>query len=324
MENKLEMLLSEGFEALKNKLVNLDVNEESLKSIKVTEYSIASAITDTMFEYIRNINIINECFSEFTNIEDTITINECHQSLSALHTLLIHFNKVTEKKLDSLLDKENINGNLKLKGAREQFVQLNQFLEKSVKLFEAGSKIETVTRQQTSKNEYLRIITKLNAKFTNAYQELYSYVQGMDEDKSYWLYAKDILKDGLDATEYFNKIDIKYLKEEPQKKVVSMPQQFVKSKAEQEREFYINKANDLYNQLYLDWIRDLESQYSFSTRDKYYACIEKFNKFNERFQMPLKSTVSTGMAKEVCNQINNLMNSITDISSESYSVGLYR
>jgi len=98
----------------------------------------------------------------------------------------------------------------------------------------------------------------------------------------------------------------------------------VKSSAEQERLDMIEKANSLYDELCLDFMRDLQSQYALSSKDLYENFVNvKFKKFVERFHMPLAKNTSIGMAKEACAQIQNLMNYVSKISENSYVTSVY-
>ncbi len=96
------------------------------------------------------------------------------------------------------------------------------------------------------------------------------------------------------------------------------------SPAEQERLKTIKQANDLYQELCLDFMRDLEKQYSESTKDMYEIFVNvKFKKFTERFNMPLSNDVSIGQAREAYAQIRNLMNYISKISENAYTISVY-
>ncbi len=98
----------------------------------------------------------------------------------------------------------------------------------------------------------------------------------------------------------------------------------VKSSTEQERLDMIEKANSLYDELCLDFMRDLQSQYALSSKDMYETFVNvKFKKFVERFHMPLSKNTSIGMAKEACSQIQNLMNYVSKISENSYVTSVY-
>lgn len=96
------------------------------------------------------------------------------------------------------------------------------------------------------------------------------------------------------------------------------------SPAEQERQDAIKHANDLYEELCQDFMRDLQSQYALSTKDMYeYFVNVKFKKFVERFHMPLSSSATIGTANEAAAQIRNLMNYVSKISENSYTTSVY-
>ncbi len=93
---------------------------------------------------------------------------------------------------------------------------------------------------------------------------------------------------------------------------------------EEERKAWIKKANDLYDELCMDFMRDLEKQYSQSTKDMYENFVNvKFKKFVERFNMPLSNSVSVGQAKEAYSQIRNLMDYVSKISENAYTISVY-
>ena len=98
----------------------------------------------------------------------------------------------------------------------------------------------------------------------------------------------------------------------------------VENPVENERKMWIKKANDLYDELCLDFMRDLEKQYSASTKDMYETFVNvKFKKFVERFSMPLDGSISVGQAKEAYSQIMNLMDYISKISENAYTISVY-
>lgn len=95
--------------------------------------------------------------------------------------------------------------------------------------------------------------------------------------------------------------------------------------AEIERKSWIRKANSLYEEFCLDFLRDLQKQYSQSTKDLYEQLVAKFEKFQRTFNMPLgeSSDVSTGRAKEAYGQIQKFIESVSEISSASYTISVF-
>jgi len=87
---------------------------------------------------------------------------------------------------------------------------------------------------------------------------------------------------------------------------------------------YVKKANDLYVEFCQDWLRDLKCQIPHSTNGQYKSLLTRIEKFQTNFNFPLKKGTQEWIAKEACKQINELMNRITNISSESYTIGMYR
>ena len=175
-----------------------------------------------------------------------------------------------------------------------------------------------------SKSEYFRLSTHFNKKIVSIFDKISDMVEEGDDvvlgDKELYnkigeIYALMTLKYQL----FYNLENKKKQQEEP--KTYSAPQV---SESEKTRLLTIKKANDLYKELYLDWIRDLDSQVPYSTKDKAELIKEKYIKLAERFNLPLRNDTSLGQAKEVCNQINNLMNNISELSSQSYNINAYK
>jgi len=90
------------------------------------------------------------------------------------------------------------------------------------------------------------------------------------------------------------------------------------------RQQLIVKANEYYDEFCLDFLRDLEQQIPFSTRDLYKEFIEvRFANFVKRFNMPLSKDASIGKANEVIYQINLMIEYIEKIKENSYVTSVY-
>ena len=97
-----------------------------------------------------------------------------------------------------------------------------------------------------------------------------------------------------------------------------------RSMKEESRLRAIDRANSLYDELCMDFMRDLQAQYSLSSRDMYEEFVNvKFKKFVERYPMPIASDASEGYANEVAYQIQNLMDYVSKISENSYVTSVY-
>lgn len=125
--------------------------------------------------------------------------------------------------------------------------------------------------------------------------------------------------------------DIKKKKQEDSEKLqeinksskISKP--VVTSKQLSARQMLIKEANDKYEEFCLDFMRDLEKQYAFSSKDLYEEFINvRFKKFVERYPMPVSDSASEGYAREVLNQINILINHVSKISENSYVTSVYK
>ena len=74
----------------------------------------------------------------------------------------------------------------------------------------------------------------------------------------------------------------------------------------------------------LDYVRDLEKQLPFSAKDLYNKFLEKLNKFKTQFHMPLTRDDSIGHAKECCGKIRKLMEEVSFISENAYTISMYK
>ena len=86
----------------------------------------------------------------------------------------------------------------------------------------------------------------------------------------------------------------------------------------------IARANSLFDELCEDFMRDLQAQYSLSSKDMYDEFVNvKFKKFVEKYSMPISSDASEGYANEVTHKILNLMDYVSKISENSYVTSVY-
>jgi len=191
------------------------------------------------------------------------------------------------------------------------------------KYFAIIDKLENVCVNENDKREFLHKVTSLNQKLAAVIDKVVGYINA-SKDWSLGSSARFEFA-SMAFKEEINNMDIKFLNQsasekiEPAKKVV-----IGISDSERERLNEIAKANALYDELCLDFMRDLEKQYAHSTKDMYRNFVDvKFKKFVERFNMPLSNNVSIGHARECQGQIKNLMDYISTISESSYTIGVY-
>ncbi len=94
-----------------------------------------------------------------------------------------------------------------------------------------------------------------------------------------------------------------------------------KEAKEAERIAMIDKANDLFDRLCEDFMRDLQKQVPYSAKAQYEEFVNvKFKEFMKEYRMPLSKRATIKEAKDVCKKINGLFDDISKISSESYVI----
>lgn len=319
-------------EELKELYSNINKTEKSLEEMKKIESMIINEPAKMIFNLILNNQLIQEATKIHEISEGIISapviksfleaknVTEYYNSLKNIKPIVANFLAVAIVGNENEVFEETVNDEL-----------LNEFAHTYMNIydcvqeyFKTCAKIEALNNQDLSKEEYFRITSKFNKKIVSIFDECSKMLDGPIENDSL-LGDKELCDKICDvyaimAVKYELSYDpvTKKAKTEEKPKYTSQI-----SESEKERINQIKKANDMYNQLYFDWIRDLDNQSPQSTRNNAKLIKEKFEKMRERFNMPLSSSTSTGMAKEVCAQINNLMDSITDLSRESYNISSY-
>jgi len=315
---------------LKELYKNIDSSEKTLEEMKKTESIIVNEPARIIYNTILNNELIwqvlnlfkmNKTLISVPEIKDFTNANnigEYYDALKKIRPLVISFIAVSiigneNKVFDETINEESLN---------EFANAYMNIYDKVMEYYKTCLKIESLNNQDLSKENYYRITSKLNKKIVSIFDDCGKLMNDTIEndsllgkkeicDKICDLYVLMAVKYEL----YFNPV-------KENKEIQSVPVTEI-SDSEKERLNFINKTNDLYNQLEYDWIRDVKKQTPQSTLDKANLIISKFKKFSERFQFPLSTSTSFGMAKEACSQINNLMNSITDLSHESYNISSY-
>ncbi len=208
----------------------------------------------------------------------------------------------------------------------EAFMQLVEFLDVIMPFFETIKKVDKIILDKSiSDKEFYRIIVKQNIKLLDILQKandkigtwpdinevfdlLYQAIRGDFSDSAQTIYFKGVVQYNTERV-----ANIQVRKVEP-----------VINEKEQERLSAISRANALYDELCLDFMRDLEKQYSHSVKDMYdYFVNVKFKKFTERYPMPIDNNVSVGYAVEVASQIKSLMEYVSKISENAYTTSVF-
>lgn len=90
-----------------------------------------------------------------------------------------------------------------------------------------------------------------------------------------------------------------------------------------QRELLIEKARAKYQMFCDDFMRDLNNQYALSSRDLYQEFVNvTFKKFVKKY-MPIKDSIKEDRAKEIIFAIDDLINEVANISSNSYVTSMY-
>ena len=253
------------------------------------------------------------------------------------------FSQNMKKIYESLLDFEtNVDTAVKMgldyqyilfrdENVRKDFKDFMRFLKEIMPFFDKAPEIERVCKKNRYvSDEFFAVIPELNkgvretlvsglqyigdwSEFGSAFQDAYMTIMNHFDSNSKYIDSQKLVYETAQA--------VQKAQMEERKQNAKAPEM---SEVEKERRLWIQKANDLYDELCLDFMRDLEKQYSTSTKDMYdYFVNVKFKKFVERFHMPLDKGVSVGQAKEACGQIQNLMDYISKISENAYTIGVY-
>jgi len=307
-----------------NDEIEYNVNELPLQTLKTIEIAAVQAVSGYLYGCILDSSIVKFLIEGKNNVktEHFESVADYYENMKKIQKIVNNFTKTADKGAEQETD--DFVMALIVNGAKNSYKEVDTFVNISMPIFENFVKVENLCAREISKEDFLKIVSGLNKKLTNNFNVLNKFSQN----------AEGLLLGDIEVvtalSDSFKKItknlDPKNLKEDEfdefLKDLKKVPAGD-KSESEIQREFYIARANDLYNQLQFDWMRDLNKQVPFSAKERYNAYMTKFNKFSERFQMPLAEDTSLGMAKEICAQINNLMDYISNISSEAYSISPY-
>ena len=217
----------------------------------------------------------------------------------------------------------------KLKCVRDLNKSYCYFLEQVVQFVSVANYI-TQSGQDKQQEAYFKLVTK-------KYPEMKKYInnalisfQTLNESKE----REDYVKHFKDTVDYFEDCFgdilklIDQIKEEDKERQTTPILETTPiahrmaveiSPKEQERRAAILRANSLYEELCIDFMRDLEKQVPITAKHMYEEFVDvKFKNFVERYPMPIASDASEGYAKEVIFQLNKLIDYISKISQSSY------
>ena len=288
--------------------------------IKMVENEVMIVLTKSMYNLILSTPVINQ-ISEEMKLEE---IEYYDNFLNNIRKIKFQTEKFTkhaeyinkEGGVDS--DFEEIFFPDKIK----DYNGLVEFLDVVTPFFENAKKIGEVLAKDNSFEEYKLAIQKLNYKVVESLKKIDKFINNKENQ---FLDKSDVYESVASYVDEINQrinamlLGVELGKEKEEVRIIES----VKSKEQIERENAVKKANDMFNQLELDWIRDLKNQFSFSVKERVDAFMKKYEAFKERFKFPLAPNTSIGRANEAIRQINVLMNNISDISSETYSIDMH-
>ena len=206
---------------------------------------------------------------------------------------------------------------------RKAFERVIKVMDKLMPYFESAIKVEKICAdKKMSDEDFLRLAVLFNTKMNHSLVTTLASVENWEDlgpgfEVSY-----------IDLMNHFRNCSKEILETKKQfdeKKQETAPEVVVKKVApvqispeEQKRLDTIKEANDLYDELVKDTMRDLQAQVPYSAREMYEYFVDvKFAKFVKEFQMPLSNSTSLGAAQDAVAKLNGLFNYISKISENS-------
>ena len=303
-----------------------DVNEMTAEELKILE-KIALESTTYMFydALVKTPGVFefNDANVELNKSADNI--QEYKANLLKMREVMVSFKRFMQSaEGENLREIEKIRAGVQSsRKADEATNHVSNLFDLAWKYFSIIDKIENVCVNEKDKREFLHKVTSLNQKLASAIEKIVRYI---NDSKDWTLGAPARFEfAGMAFREEICNMDIKFLSQNTNGEIISTKKVVIgMSESEKERLNEIAKANALYEELCFDFMRDLEKQYSHSTKDMYRMFVDvKFKKFVERFNMPLSNNVTIGHARECQGQIKNLMDYISSISENAYTIGIY-
>lgn len=304
---------------------NIQNEQKSLEDLKkIEQENLAYLIKD-----FYDITISNLFTVAFTAADDSLIkyespekIEQYLENLRGIYQSSINFQqglnklvqdkKIVDAKYEYFSEEQN----------RENYNVYNKILDKTIALFEHVKRTENIINNVNDRDNFIRIITKMNKKFETLLNSIVMTSGDLDD------FGMGQIEDYVSAYKKFNVFDYPDLyreevEEKPAVAMVSKSESKI-SKSETERLDAIDQANQLYDMFVKDFMRDLHNQVSESSYDLYKNFVDvRFANFVKRNPMPLDKTVSIGKAKDVYREINKMIEYVGYISEQSYTISTY-
>lgn len=298
----------------------IDVNAITLEELKKCEDISISFTTSMFYKALISSPFVEACINGKTELVDPRSIKDYSENFAKVAGVIRQFGKFIQKYGDKLNQVKREGGFLHAGSGAVAYKVLEGMLVKAEPYFDAASKIEDLNAKETSKREYLRVVSILNGKAAKAIKQ----VERLAAEENGWIIGdEDIFQQTHEAfTLVTNQFDVGNLEETKDmgKRVVV----FETNEKEQARLSAIAKANDLYDYFVIDFLRDVEAQTPYTARYMVKQLNEKHEKFKRSFEMPLASDTSLGKANECISQINGMIDFVSKISEASYVVSGYQ
>ncbi len=309
---------------------NMNKDSKSLEELKVIEGENIAYVMTGIYNSVLE-NLFTTAFvahnSKILENEKPFSVEEYLTNLRNLYTDIKSFqNGLTKLNLDknSVVLKYEYFGE---SSNREVFSNYVRLIDRVVSLFELIKKTDRVLSNVNDKDEFMRIIKNYNNRFEINLDSIINIVNEIDD---FGLGNNDSFVEACHSFNIYDYPELYGTETKSEQKVQPATNSEEKSvpsisKLEKERLAYIDKANELYDELVKDFMRDLEKQVPTSTYDLYKNFVDvRFANFVKRNPMPLdRTTITVGKAKDICRELNQMIDYISYISSQSYTIGKF-
>ena len=204
---------------------------------------------------------------------------------------------------------------------RQSFERVIKVVDKLAPYFENAMKVEKICSDKNmSDEEFLRLAVLFNSKMSNSLVTTLASVENWEDlgpgfEVSYIDLMNHFRNCAREISETKKQFDGKKQESVPIARRVA-PVEI--SPEEKMRLATIREANNLYDELVHDTMRDLQAQVPYSAREMYEYFVDvKFANFVKEHNMPLSNTTSLRQAQDVVAKLNALYNYVSKISENS-------
>lgn len=314
--NDIQEIIDEVIGKMHNINIDFDINNIDIEQVKDISERIYSNTAMILYEGVVERNPVIVALRE-EGILDVSTLEFYGDYLTNLNKVKGVFGNVK-----GIVDALDATQHGFRKEIYENIVGLTELVETAYPFFVTTIKVADMEDQEFLKESYLKILNKFNNESTKIIKKLKKKSIDLGEHFLSAQISSKVAEQSFEKLMKNMSIDnLRPAKIEENNKTKTIEVGI--SPVEQERRFLVKKANDMYLELELDFIRDLKSQVALSTFDKYKNFMDvKYKKFKENFNMPLSDNASAKQAKTAILQIESLKDAISEISEQSYLIGM--